>query len=853
MNHICSVVCARPQSQCRAAPEPARRRSKRRTAVGTGARLRAASAATLGALALMGGGIDAVHAGTGSCSVGNGGLTVSDNRVGECQLATDDHLIVNPAAGIGGALTAVYVPPAATGVAIQNHGNINGTWDGIFNSGDVGQVSNTGTISGNDFGLFNSGEIGSITNESGGTIGSPTGIIGIYSGNYIGSITNESGATIGGAGGFVGIFNGNQIETINNEAGGLIQGGTSAIYSPGGGLDTLNNAGVLDGEVETAATTINILGNQSSITGAVFNPGGSVNVRSGASFTPQNTFTASTFLIEGNGTLHVSGTSHVLTVQDPAADAFHNAGTLEVEEGLEANIVGNYTQSGTLSIHASSTASHGSLVVDGDVTLTSTARFHVDVNLDTHTLAVGQRLAGVITASGEVNNSAPSNNVSDNSYLFDFESVINANTVDLQIVAAAPAPAPSPAPSPSPAPAPAPIPAPAPAPPPPPMGIVPAVVENNLLNGVPAAWVLDGFIRGGTTGSDFDNVVTALGRLPSSRSVALAVGQSMPSMHGNTANALLLISASTGAVIQHQVEAGLDESLMVPNGGSGGGAGGQGNGGKGPWVKTLGNRVNQDSVNGASGYKLATYGLIGGVQSELNATTTVGFGLGYLSSEVQGLDFAASHRNDIKSAQAIAYGQHALDTSGWKLNWQGDFTRSRVESERNLPFIGRTAQARYDGDAWHLGVGVSKTCAVNTETCVKPLVALDWRSFKAKGYTETGAGALNLQVNAQTAQEAMLKAGMQVQQQISSQTQWLTSAALGYDLHGQRHALTGRFTGGGAAFAAEGLPPSRTLAELGVGIRHQASESMELVARYELRLRKGLRDQTASVRLNWAF
>src|SRR5690606_35012349 len=107
--------------------------------------------------------------------------------------------------------------------------------------------------------------------------------------------------------------------------------------------------------------------------------------------------------------------------------------------------------------------------------------------------------------------------------------------------------------------------------------------------------------------------------------------------------------------------------------------------------------------------------------------------------------------------------------------------------------------------------------------------------------------------NAQTAQEAMLKVGMQVQQQISPQTEWLVSAALGYDLHSQRHAVTARFTGGGVAFATEGLPQSKTLAELGIGISHQASDSMELVARYDLRLRKGLRDQTASVRLNRAF
>jgi len=379
------------------------------------------------------------------------------------------------------------------------------------------------------------------------------------------------------------------------------------------------------------------------------------------------------------------------------------------------------------------------------------------------------------------------------------------------------------------------------------------VLQNTLATGAPAAGVLDGFIRGGATGTDFDNVVTALGRLPNSRSVAQAVGQAMPSMHGNAPATLMSLGGSTGIVIQQQLAGGPMASLQEPNSGSGGGAGGRSDSGKGLWVKTLGNRVNQDTVDGASGYKLATYGLMGGVQSELSATTTLGFGLGYLSSELKGQDFAASHGSDIESVQVAGYGQRTLGSAGWQLNWQGDFTRSRVESERHLGFIGRIARAKYDGDAWHLGVGVSKAFAMSAETTIQPMVALDWRSFKAKGYTETGAGALNLQVDAQTAQEAILKVGSQVQQQITPQTRWLASAALGYDLRNQRNALTARFTGGGVAFTTEGLPPSRTQAELGLGIHHQASDSMELVARYDLRLRKGLRDQTASVRMNWAF
>ena len=460
-------------------------------------------------------------------------------------------------------------------------------------------------------------------------------------------------------------------------------------------------------------------------------------------------------------------------------------------------------------------------------------------------LAVGQTLANVLTAT-TLSNSAAASSVTDNSYLFDFESVTNGNAVDLAIVAAAAPPSPGPAP----------------------VGIVSAVLQNNLRRGAPTAGVLDGFIRGGATGTDFDNVVTSLGRLPDSRSVALAVGQTMPSMHGNAPATLMHLGSSTGVVIQQQLQpvrvasllernlggrGGALASLLKRNVGGGGRAGGTSPTDQGLWVKTLGNRVNQDAVDGASGYKLATDGLLVGMQTELNATTTLGFGLGYLDSDVDGQDFAASHSSDIESVQLVSYGRYALRDAGWQLNWQGDFTRSGVESERNITFMGRTAQARYNGVAWHLGVGISKAYQVNPHTTVQPMLALDWRRFKAEGYTETGAGALNLQVDEQTAREAILKVGAQVQQQITLQTQWLASAALGYDLRNQRNAVTARFTGGGVAFTTEGLPASRTLGELGAGIQYKASDNLDLVARYDLRVGKGLRDQTASVRLNWAY
>jgi outer membrane autotransporter protein len=832
MNHIYSIVSSNPHMASRVAPETAKRRGTRGATVVRSAQGHAVSVIALGAFVLLG----TSPALAQSCP-GSGSITAP--RTTTCTLGNNDNLTIESGGSVivSGA-DAVFVPTATT-VTIQNNGTLRSNQVGLRIAGNIQTLTNTGTVTSTGiYGIFKTaGTVGSIVNT-----GVMTGNRAIFNqGGVIGSISNASGGQIGGASTQYAILDGGGIGTISNEEGATIRGSSGAIYSLANGTPlTINNAGLIDGYIYSdTAATINIHGELSRITGNVDNRAGSVNLLNGSMFTTEGNFDTTTFSIASGGSLHIGNSGHSISTT-----TLNNAGTLHVPEGVVATVNGSYIQSGTLLIGASSSSSYGRLAVNGNATLTQAANFEVDVN-GTNTLAAGQTLTNVLTAT-TLSNSASANSVTDNSYLFNFESVTNGNAVDLVIVSAASASGPGPAP----------------------VGIVSAVLQNSLRSGAPVAGVLDGLIRGGATGTDFDNVVTSLGRLPDSRSVALAVGQTMPSIHGNAPATLMHLGTSTGVVIQQQLQpvqvASLLEHNVVGRGGAlasmlkrnvdgGGKADGASPTGQGLWVKTLGNRVNQDAVEGASGYHLATDGLLVGMQTELNSTTTLGIGLGYLDSDVDGQDFAASHSSDVESVQLVGYGRYALRDTGWQLNWQGDFTRSGVESERNITFIGRTAQAKYNGVAWHLGVGFSKAYTLNPQTTVQPMVALDWRRFKAEGYTETGAGALNLQVDEQTAHEAILKVGAQVQQQFTPKIQWLASAALGYDLRNQRNAVTARFTGGGVAFTTEGLPASRTLGELGAGIQYKASDNLDLVARYDLRVRRGLRDQTASVRLSWAF
>ncbi|MEZ5644754.1 MAG: autotransporter domain-containing protein [Burkholderiaceae bacterium] len=715
-------------------------------------------------------------AGSGTCT-GSGTISVSDPRVGTCILETGDSLDVSATGSIDGSLNGVLVDVGQAAGTISNSGRITAaTFDGVHNEGSITQIVNTGTISGPGAGVYNAGTIGTLTNNAGATVSS-------------------SGATP-----------------------------SSTTW---GTLTTINNSGLIDGAVVTSNTAINLSGSSARVTGAITNTNGSVAVQTGASFTTENTISAATVTVGGGAVLRVGATAHVLTATDAGAGAFSNSGTVHVPDGVIGQVSGNYTQSGTLRVGASSASSYGRLVVTGDAALTADAGFDVDVN-SVNTLANGDTLSGVLAATGTLTNAAATDNVTDNSALFSFRSVTNGNQVDLAVQAVGSADEGEAEETPATA---------APAPAAPTQGIVPAVIGAGLLNGVPAARVLDGYIRGGRTGTDWDAVVSALGRLPDNASVARAVGQAMPSMHGNAGQALLGHTGGTGAALGEQLGS-VDQS------------GGGHLPGLGLWVKPLGTWVDQDAVDQVSGYRVRTTGLVGGVQRDIGPGKLLGVGLAYLDGRIDGRDFALGHRSDVESVQLIGYGAYNL--GAWRLKWQADATRSSVKTLRQLGFIGRTAVGSYHGNTWHLGLNVGRPMDMAGAT-VTPSVGIDWRRLRSNAYTESGAGALDLQMGAQKAEELLLKVGVDSTHPVSEHTRLLGHAAIGYDLASGKSTIQAQFAGGGAVFVTEGLPRQRALVELGFGVKHSPSDALDMSMRYDLLLREGMTDQGVSLRVDWRF
>jgi outer membrane autotransporter protein len=744
-------------------------------------------------------------------SITNSGTISSNTTSGDSGIRVDNGSTVGSITNSGGTIFGwqygIYLNNSTITSSITNSGLITGaTYDGIYaNSSSVGSITNSGTISsGWTAGInLNYSTIGSITNSGLITADDTycncgTGIgININASN-VGSITNSGTGTISGVNTGIRLSNSSTVTGgITNS--GTISGGSYAIY--------VDNTSTL--------ANLNITGTSARLIGDVLAQNTDVTVKAGATFANDNAFDVNKFIIENGATFNMgagtntSGMTNGITV----ANGFTNAGKLAVADGVTATITGDYTQtaSGIFQTGASSSTSYGKLVVTGTATLAANTGIKVNV-ASVNTLAVGNTLSSVISA-GTL--SASTFTVTDNSALFDFSATVNGNAVDLLTNVASSSGS----------------------------GVLDSVIATGFKPGRGAAVVLDSFVNGGTTGTDMDNVVTALGQLGSEKDVSNAVAQTLPLFTAGMNQVAINAMHGTNRIIQarqdsnHGMSSG-DDFL----------------GNSKFWLKPVGSWARQDNRNGVAGYDANTYGLVGGADGELNDSTRIGAALSWMHSNVDGNSTSSGNSADINAYQAILYGSHSLDAiPDTELNWQADLGTNKNTGRRVISFMNRVAKSDFDSLTAHVGVGLGRSYQLNDKTTITPAIRADYTWIRDEGYTESGAGALNLDVKGHSTDELILLAEGRLSHSLSDKATLVANLGAGYDVLNGRNSISSSYVGGGAAFTTKGLDASPWLARGGVGLAMNATESTEITARYDVEAREDYIDQTASVKVRWAF
>jgi len=353
--------------------------------------------------------------------------------------------------------------------------------------------------------------------------------------------------------------------------------------------------------------------------------------------------------------------------------------------------------------------------------------------------------------------------------------------------------------------------------------------------------VFDNLIAGGATGG-MTNVITNLGQLGTSQQVSNAVSQTLPLTTGGQGIAITNVLHGMNRVIQARLE-----------GEQGRSSGDDFLGDKHFWFKPFGGWANQDGRNGAAGYSADSYGMVFGADAEPSETNRVGVALAYVRSNIDSSSSVAPQGSRVNSYQLIGYGSHSLDDVT-DINVQADIAKHDTDGHRDILFMNSVASSNYSSWSGHIGAGIARTFKIDETTSLTPSLRADYTVLHADNYSETGAGALNLNVNSNTAHEMIVGIDGKLTHAMNDKIKLVANLGGGYDVLHEQASITSAFAGDPtAAFLTNGIKPSPWLARGEIGLVGNTDNGVELSARYDFEVRDGFDNQTASIKVRWAF
>ncbi len=276
--------------------------------------------------------------------------------------------------------------------------------------------------------------------------------------------------------------------------------------------------------------------------------------------------------------------------------------------------------------------------------------------------------------------------------------------------------------------------------------------------------------------------------------------------------------------------------------------------GWGFWAKGYGSMGERKGNDISSEYNYNTTGVTAGFDRQAKSNLLIGMSAGYSATKVTMKDL--SDTGNVTSYQASFYGSYFSDP--WYVNGIIAYGHNRYDTTRGIFFGGvtRTANALYDG----------YTVSGCTEAgyrfrkggiSIIPIVSLQAGYLARDGFTETDAGALNL--NADKDHTASLLGGMGVRLRKDFETasgtitpelkiRWLHEFSR-YD-----NMVNASFAGSPAsAFTVQGDKPQRSSAAIGFGLTHRAGNNVSLFLVYDANLAGDRTEQGGSmgIRYRW--
>jgi len=273
------------------------------------------------------------------------------------------------------------------------------------------------------------------------------------------------------------------------------------------------------------------------------------------------------------------------------------------------------------------------------------------------------------------------------------------------------------------------------------------------------------------------------------------------------------------------------------------------------WIKPFASIIRQDTHKGVSGFDADTRGLSGGIDGMANENVRLGVSLAYSDTDIEGKGTGKS-QVDIKSYQMNVYGDYTADK--FYIEGMAGYSFNDLDSSRTIAFggINRTASATYDANQLMVSFGVGAPIKAGSDGAYfTPTVGLAYTNVSTDAFTETGAGGLNLNSSPDDVSVLNGTLGAKFHTSIAAGAgtfQPMMRLGLAYDFIGDDATTTAQYSGGGAAFKANGAETEQFSGNGGLGVAY-LGDNYNIGANYDVDVKSDFIGHSASVNVKVGF
>jgi outer membrane autotransporter protein len=314
-----------------------------------------------------------------------------------------------------------------------------------------------------------------------------------------------------------------------------------------------------------------------------------------------------------------------------------------------------------------------------------------------------------------------------------------------------------------------------------------------------------------------NEVFSALNKLSSNEKVAKAVESTTPQTTAATVGAAGQISNGISGIVEQR------QNVVM---GGGLNSGDEMFSNKNSWVKTFGSFGSQDNVDGLNGFDVKAYGIGMGIDAEVKENQTLGFAFFYTNASVDVNN--VSQTSDLDVFTTLVYGNAPIIDDKTKFLYQVGYAWQKTAGERDV-FTGDKASSKYTSKTASLDLKIVRDYKVNDKLLLQPMVSTTYRHFTNPEYSETGAGALNLNVQKFTSSELIASLGTMSYYKLDEKSKIIGNVNVGYDFHDRQQGVTSAYQGASTVtFDTTGIDNGRWSYEAGVGYERDINENSNI-------------------------